>query len=180
MRTEYYRNVALAKVFGGGVTGWAATTSVVWAARKARVVLGSAPERLATLDVRAGETLTLTARPPVSRRERKLAATEAELLKDLRRLRTPDRAQRKVERSLVAAQAKLAKAKPGSRRQLRRSAEVAKLTAELGRRRRPGRKERRLDSQLRSTRRELDTVRATVQATARAGARPPTSVTDPA
>jgi len=162
---------ALSKLFGDGFTADLAGRGTVYLAGEARKAIDREDEELSRVRLRAGERYTVIARPPATRQERKLAASQRALRSRYRKLSHPSRSQVKVARRLARAQRKLDRTKPTSRRFERRERAATELGMEFDSRMRPGKQLLKVAAALTSTTDALDASRAASLANARAHSR---------
>jgi len=124
---EALREWALRRVFGGGIQGSFAEKGIDWLLDETRAAMRGESESLDSVRLQPGDTYTVIARPPATRRERKLAgvvdalsATEAKLSRATRR-------QRRTARRLAKVQHRMDRRRHGTRRYRRVAAAEARL-----------------------------------------------------
>lgn len=165
---ETLRDIVVRQVFGGGVQGSLAAKGVDWLTDETRSAIRGEPESLDKVRLRPGETFTVIARPPASRKERKLADRVDSLEASEAKLSRATKRQKRTARALAKAQRKLDRRKPGTRRHRRAAAAEAKLARRFDVVMEPSKKLSRVRSELRSARTELDRSRAASLRAARA------------
>ncbi|MEI2698860.1 MAG: hypothetical protein V9E94_11105 [Microthrixaceae bacterium] len=150
----------LARLFGDGLGADLAARGVVYLADGAMEAVERPEERLGAVRLRPGDTYTVIARPPATRRERRLAARQRALRDRDRRLRRPNRRQYRAARRLERTQIQMEKARPGGgratrlgRREAARGARFDKLTT-------PTRRQRRVSDELSAVTVQLDAARS--------------------
>lgn len=152
--------VAFTKVFGDGLVADLAARGTVYLADGARQSLEGADERLTAVRLVPGETYTVIARPPATRRERKLAARQAALRSTARRLDRPSRRQLSAARRLERTQIRLERARPTGRRHRRLAEREARRGSRFDKVMRPTRRQARAHAELDDITHELDLARA--------------------
>lgn len=150
---------AMSKLFGDGFTADLAGRGTVYLADEIRKSIDREDERVTRVRLRPGERYTVIARPPATRRERKLATSQRGLQRRYQQLSRPSRSQLRAARHLSRAQRKLARTSPGSRRYEARSARERELGLRFDRRMRPSKQLVKVATALDATTRELDTSR---------------------
>lgn len=159
---------ALSRLFGDGFTADLAGRGVVYLAGEARKAVDREDEEVTRVRLRAGERYTVIARPPATRAERKLAASQRGLQARYDKLTRPDRKQVRLARKLARAQRRLDRSTPGSRRYPKRLAKADELGLRFDRRMRPGKQLLKVATALTATTEALDASRAATLADARA------------
>lgn len=149
----------LARAFGDGLGADIAGRGAAYLGREAKRAIDRDEVRLTRVRLRPGESYTVVARPPATRRERRLAARQRHLRERDERMTRPTRSQLRAARRLRAAQRRLDRRSPGTRRYER----AARAEAERGERfdkvmRRTARHEK-VRAELRSVTTELDASR---------------------
>lgn len=163
----------LRRFLGDSSSAWVATTLLTWTAGRLGEAFRDRPETVARLDLRPGERFSVSARPALTRRERKLLDEREELARRVDRALRPRRRQRRVAKELRAAERRLARRRSGSRRHRKASVEVSALSDELERVSRPRRGARGLQKRLDLLDRELDAERGRIMRKTRRKKRPP-------
>lgn len=163
------RDFALRKVFGDGIHVALAEKGIDWLTEETRAAIRGEPESLEQVRLRPGDRYTVIARPPATRRERKLAeriealeATEAKLSRTTKR-------QRSAARSLARAQRRLDRRRPGTPRHRRAAAAEARSARRFDEVMAPSKKLVKVRSELASLTRDLERSRAASLRAARAG-----------
>lgn len=159
--------IAISKLFGDGIGADIAGRGTVYLADEARKALAGEDERLTRVRLRAGESYTVIARPPATRRERKLAARQGDLKQRERRASRPGRRQFRAARRLERTQIKLDRARPGSRKELKLEAKERRRGERFDRVTTPTRRQAKLRGELHDVTERLDTERAESFAAAR-------------
>jgi hypothetical protein len=151
---------AFTRVFGDGLVADLAARGTVYLADGARQSLDHPDERLTSVRLRPGETYTVIARPPASRRERKLAARERALRDADRRLSRPTRRQVRAARQLERVQVRLDRSSPDGRRHRRLAVQESRRGERFDKVMRPTRRQARAHAELADVTTELDATRA--------------------
>jgi hypothetical protein len=165
------RDLAIGKVFGGGIQGSLAEKGIDWLLDETRAAISAEPESLEAVKLQPGETYTVIARPPATRRERKLAAAVDALTAAEANLSRATRRQKRTARHLAKAQRRLDRRRPGTTRYLRAARAEARLAQRFDKAMTPSKKLIGVRSELASAARELERSRATSLRSARAGHR---------
>ena len=160
--------VVLSRVFGDGLGADLAGRGTVYLADEVRKALDHEDERLGTVRLRPGESYTVIARPPATRRERKLAARQRALSERDRKASVPSRRQLRAARKLARTQRRLDRTKVGRRRHRRLEAKEAARGERFDRLMRPTQRQAKLHAELAAVKNELDSARAESFARARA------------
>lgn len=172
---ETIRGFTVRRIFGGGIQGAMADKGLDWLIGETRTALAGEPEKLTEARLRPGETYTVIARPPASRRERKLADRVESLRSTESKLSATTRSQRRAARALARAQRRLDRRRSGTRRHRRAAEAETRAARRFDRVTSPSRKLVSVRAELASATRELDRARA---ASLRAARRGLTSRTD--
>lgn len=151
---------AMSKLFGDGFVADLAGRGSVYLADEVRKSLDREDEQITRVRLRPGERYTVIARPPATRRERKLAASQRGLQRRYQQLSRPKRSQLRTARRLARAQHKLARTSPESRRFAARAAREQELGLRFDQRMRPTKHLIKVATALDATTRELDSSRA--------------------
>jgi hypothetical protein len=159
--------IALSRLFGDGFTADLAGRGVVYLAGEARRAVDRDDEDITRVRLRAGERYTVVARPPATRAERKLAASQRGLQSRYDKLTRPSRSQVKLARRLAKAQRTLDRTRPNSRRLPARAARAEQLGLRFDRSMRPSKQLLKVASSLTATTDALDASRAATLAEAR-------------
>lgn len=159
----------LSRIFGDGLAADVAARGVVYLADNARDALRHDEEPVTRVRLTPGETYTVIARPPASRRERKLAARVADLEERDRRASVPTRRQLRSARRLARTQRRLDRARDGSRRQRRLRVTEERRGERFDRLTAPSRRQRRVHQELAAARAELERLRGASFERARSG-----------
>lgn len=157
---EILRDLIVRRVFGGGLQGSLAEKGIDWLIDETHAAVRGEPQTLEQVTLRPGDTYTVIARPPATRRERRLAAALDSLESTERRLSRATRHQRRVARRLSRAQHRLDRRRPGTPRHRRAATREARLARRFDDVMAPSRKLTRVRSDLASTRHELERSRA--------------------
>jgi hypothetical protein len=160
---------AMSKLFGDGFVADLAGRGTVYLADEVRKSINREDEQITRVRLRPGERYTVIARPPATRRERKLAASQRGLQRRYQHLSRPSRSQLRAARRLSRAQRRLARTSPGSRRYEARATREQELGLRFDRRMRPRKQLVKVATALNATTRELDASRAASLEHARAG-----------
>jgi hypothetical protein len=160
---------AMSKVFGDGFVADLAGRGTVYLADEIRKSISRDDEQVTRVRLRPGERYTIIARPPATRRERKLASSQRGLQRRYQHLSRPSRSQLRAARRLSRAQRRLERSSPGSRRYEARAAREQELGLRFDRRMRPSRQLVKVATALDATTRELDASRAASLEHARSG-----------
>lgn len=150
----------LSKVFGEGFGADLAGRGVVYLTDGVRKALDRDEIPVTTAKLTPGATYTVIARPPATRRERRLAQRRAALDKSFRSASRPDRKQLRVARKLARTQKRLGRAKPSTGRFQRLAARERRLGDRFDSVMRPTRRELRLARELTEVTAQLDAERA--------------------
>ncbi len=150
----------LAHLFGEGLGADLAARGVVYLADGAIEAIERPEERLGAVRLRPGDTYTVIARPPATRRERRLAARQGSLRERDRRLRRPNRRQYRAARRLERTQIRMGRARPDGRRATRLGRREASQGARFDKLTAPTRRQRRVSDELSAVTAELDASRA--------------------
>lgn len=161
--------VILSRVFGDGLAADVAGRGTVYLADEVRKALDHDDEALTTVRLRPGQSYTVIARPPATRRERRLAARQRSLQERDRRQRRPSRRQLRTAKRLEHTQRRLGRARPGGRRARRLQERELRRGERFDRLMRPTPKQVRTRAELDEVTGELDAARAATFARARAG-----------
>lgn len=168
---ETLRDLAVRRTFGGGLQGSLAEKGLDWLLDETRAAIRSEPLPVEEVRLRPGEIYTVIARPPATRRERKLAAAVDSLETTEERLSRATRRQKRAARRLAKAQRRLDRRKPGTPRHRRAAAREARLARRFDAVTAPSKRLVRVRSELASATRELERSRATSLRAARASRR---------
>ncbi len=160
--------LVLSRVFGDGLGADLAGRGTVYLADEVRKALDHDEERLSTVRLRPGESYTVIARPPATRRERKLAARQRALSERDRKAARPTRRQLRAARRLARTQRRLERTKVGRRRHRRLEAAEAARGERFDQLMRPTSRQAKLHADLAAATGELDAARAESFARARA------------
>ena len=153
--------ITLSRLFGDGLGADVAGRGVVYLADNVREALDKDDERLTHVRLQPGERYTVIARPPATRRERKLAARQRQLAARQRKATRPNRKQLKAARKLSRAQRRLDRTRPDTRRWRRRLAVEQRRAERFDRVTTPTRRQARLTAELAVADASLDLARAT-------------------
>lgn len=157
---ETLRDLTVRKVFGGGIQGSLAEKGIDWLLDETRSAIRGEPESLEEVKLTPGETYTVIARPPATRRERKLAAVVDSLRATEEKLSRATKRQKRTARRLARAQRLLDRRRPGTPRYRRAAATEARLARRFDDVMTPSKKLDRVRSELASATRELESSRA--------------------
>lgn len=159
--------VILSRLFGDGLAADVAGRGTVYLADEVRKAIDHDEEQLTQVRLRPGQSYTVIARPPATRRERRLAARQRGLRERDRRQRRPSRRQLRTARRLERTQHRLDRARPGGRRE-RKLLERERRTGErFDRLMRPTPRQARTRAELAEVTDELDRARSVSFAAAR-------------
>jgi hypothetical protein len=150
----------ISNLLGDGFGAEIAGRSSVYLVDEARKAVDRPPERVTGVRLRPGETYTVTARPPATREERKLAAAERRLRDRERHLDRPTRKQLRAARSLRSSQRRLDRRRPGTRRYERAAAAESAAGDRFDRVMRPTRRQAAVRTELATTSARLESSRA--------------------
>lgn len=170
---EAIRDITVRRVFGGGVQGAIAEKGIDWLVDETRSAVAREPEKLTEARLQPGDTYTVIARPPATRREHRLAERVEGLRATEAKLARTTGAQRRAARRLAAAQRRLDRRRPGTRRHRRATIDEARAAQRFDRAVAPSRKLRSVRTELGRAERELERLRAASLRAARAGRRGP-------
>lgn len=168
---ETLRDLAVRRVFGGGIQGSLAEKGIDWLVDEAHAAIRGEPQTIEEVRLRPGDTYTVIARPPATRRERKLAATVDALETTEQKLSRATKPQKRAARRLAKAQHRLDRRRPGTPRHRRAAAREARLARRFDDVMAPSKRLTRVRSELTSARRELERSRATSLRAVRAARR---------
>ena len=157
---EAIRDIAVRRVFGSGVQGALAEKGIDWLTEQTGEALHGEPERLTEARLRPGDTYTVIARPPATRREHKLASRVESLSETEARLARTTRSQRRAARALARAQRRLDRRRPGTRRHRRAAADGERAGRRFDKVMAPSRKLVAVRKELAAAERELKRSRA--------------------
>lgn len=160
--------LVLSRVFGDGLGADLAGRGTVYLADEVRKALDHDEERLSTVRLRPGESYTVIARPPATRRERKLASRQRALSERDHKASVPTRRQLRAARKLARTQRRLDRTKVGRRRHRRLEAKEAARGERFDRLMRPTPRQAKLHAELAAVTSELDSARAESFSRARA------------
>lgn len=142
------RTIALDKVFGGGLAGFAASAAIGWGVDQLRKA--NDPVTLEVSNLRPGERYIVTTRPPMKRAERKLDAKRRAAQRRLDAATAPSAKVRRTAKALARQQRLAAKRAEGTARQAKAAAKAERLGERFDRLTRPTRRtvalQRRLDA----------------------------------
>lgn len=153
-------NLALSKLFGDGLSADLAARGAIYLADGLRESASRPDEHLTRVRLRPGETYTVIARPPATRKERRLAAHQRALRERNRRQSRPSRRQYRAARKLERVQVRLDRARPDTRRARRLLAAEERRGERFDRVMRPTRRQARTRAELAETTELLDAARA--------------------
>ncbi|HTO01105.1 MAG TPA: hypothetical protein VL068_10560 [Microthrixaceae bacterium] len=151
---------ALSRLFGDGIGADIAGRGTAFLAAEATKAIRRDDQRVTRVRLTPGESYTVIARPPATRRERKLAAEQATLIRSYQSLTRPSRSQIRLAKKLARAQRRLGKTNENSRKYAKRSQAETRLGVEFDRRMRPSKRELKVVDKLDSVTSELDSLRA--------------------
>lgn len=157
---ETLRDLTVRKVFGGGIQGSLAEKGIDWLLDETRAAIRGEPESLEAVKLQPGETYTVIARPPATRRERKLAAAVEALGATEAKLSRATRRQKRTARQLAKAQRRLDRRKPATARYRRAATTEARLAQRFDKAMAPSKRLIRVRAELESATRELERARA--------------------
>ena len=124
-----FRERALNKAFGTGVTGAIGVSIVEWGIKRVSAAFDDDGEVLDVSRLIPGETYEITTRPAPDRAERKLAARVERLDRQAARITTPTRSRRKVAKKVDKARTAAERAAGNTAKQARILGELAGLEA---------------------------------------------------
>ena len=159
------RTKATERIFGTGVTGLIAGSLLGWFLDEAFEALGKEGERLDLARLVPGETYLVSTRPPMSRKESKLAARHAAASQELAKMTRPSGSTIRVARRLSRAQRKVERADAGSKRQAKQEAKAERLGARYDAMTKPSPKQSALQAKVDSMAAELEVHRSKAMAT---------------
>lgn len=116
---RFVRDSAIRWLFGGGMGATLADRGIDWLSEETRKAVAKEPIDLTRATLRPGDTYTVIARPPATRKERKLARASAGLEVAESRLSAVTGRQRRAARKLRSAQRHLDRSRRGTRRHRR-------------------------------------------------------------
>lgn len=166
---ETLRDIAVRHVFGGGIPGSLVEKGIDWLVDETRSAIGAEPESLDTVRLSPGETFTVLARPPATKRERKLAKKAEALSRTEAKLARPTARQKRAARALARAQGRLDRRRAGTRRHRDAVAVEARLARRFDRVMVPSKKLANLRAELARANRALERERAANLRAARRG-----------
>lgn len=117
----------LQRIFGEGMGAAVAGAILSSALERFNETMNGEGERLDTTRLRAGETYTVSVRPPYTRQERKLRKARGKVAAAYAKETAPRRRARKVARRYEKAQRRVERATPGTPRWERRAAKANAL-----------------------------------------------------
>jgi hypothetical protein len=161
----------LRRLFGEGFSADIASRGAFYLVEQVKDSLDHEEERLTSLRLTPGETVTIVARPPADRAERRLAAEQRQLLERDRAQGRPSRAQLRAARRLRRAQRRLERRRPGTRRWERAARQEEARGARFDRAMRPSRRRLATQQRLAVVGAELDASRELRYEAARAARR---------
>lgn len=141
----------LSELFGDGLGADIAGRGTVFLADEVRKSLDPDEQRLTSVRLRPGESYSILVRPPATRAERRLAASQAHLRARDEHLSRPHRRQIKAARKLAKSQRRLDRRRPGSRRHAKAEQRERELAERFDRVMAPSKRHR-------AVRRDLDEV----------------------
>lgn len=168
---ETLREWTVRKVFGGGIQGSFAEKGIDWLVDETRAALRGESESLESVRLQPGETYTVIARPPATRRERRLAAEVDALSATEAKLSRATRRQKRVARRLAKVQHRMDRRRPGTRGHRRVAAEEARLARRFDNVMAPSKRLTKVRAELATATRQLERSRAASLRNARAGRR---------
>lgn len=166
---EALRDITVRHVFGGGLQGSLAEKGIDWLVDEVRSAIGREPESLETVSLRPGDTYTVIARPPATKRERRLAEKVDSLGRQEAKLSRPTARQKRAARALARAQRRLDRRREGTARHRDAAAVEARLARRFDQVMAPPKKLVRVRAELASAERELSRARASSLGAARRG-----------
>ena len=171
MILQWLSATAISKLFGDGFGADLAGRGTVFLADEARKAIHREDEQITRVRLRPGERYTVIARPPATRRERKLATSQKALQRRYEQLNRPSRKQLRAAKRLARSQRKLDRTSPNSRRRARREQLELARGRRFDHRMRPSRQLVKVAAALSSTSTQLDASRAAGLEHARAGSK---------
>lgn len=174
---------ALSALFGDGFGADLAGRGIVYLGDGVREAIDRDEQPVTRASLRPGQTYTVIARPPATRRERHLAARRSALDAKVRSATAPSRSQLRAARRLARTQRRLDRSRTGSRRHRRLAERELRRGRKFDEATRPTRRQSKLTAELDLVTAELDAARTTSLARARdglgrRGTRPRTTVYD--
>ncbi len=166
---EQLRGLFVRKVFGDGIQGMMADKGIDWLRDEFAKARNAEPEFLDEVRLRPGDSYTIIARPPATRRERKLASRVEQLRADEEKLARTRRSQRRSARALAKMQRRLDRRRPGTARYRRAKRNEARAAARFDAVMKPSQKLVKVRRDLASATKELQTLRGQSFLAARAG-----------
>lgn len=163
--------VAISKLFGDGLGADLAGRGAVFLASATRQAIDRDDEQITRVRLRPGERYTVIARPPATRRERRLATSQKALVQRYEHLSRPTRSQIRAAKRLARSQRKLDRTSPNSRRRATREQVELRRGRRFDQRLRPSKKLLKVSAALSSTSHELAESRAEQFERARSGTR---------
>jgi hypothetical protein len=168
---ETLRDLTVRKVFGGGIQGSLAEKGIDWLVEETRAAIRGEEESLDAVKLRPGDTYMVIARPPATRRERKLAARVDGLETAEAKLSRATTRQKRTARRLARAQRILDRRKLGTARHRRAATAEARLGRRFDQIMAPSKRLAKVRSELAAATSELERSRASSLRTARAARR---------
>lgn len=153
---RFVRDTAIRWLFGGGMGATLADRGIDWLSEETKKAVAKEPLDLTRATLRPGDTYTVIARPPATRKERKLAKASAGLEAAESRLSAATNRQRRAARKLRSAQRHLAHRRAGTRRHRRAVASEGEAARRFDKAMAPSVKLRRVRSERARVDTELD------------------------
>ncbi|KLR60108.1 hypothetical protein IMCC26207_110354 [Actinobacteria bacterium IMCC26207] len=150
----------LSRVFGEGMASGVAVRGTEFLGKEISQAVHREDQEVTRVRLRAGESYTVVARPPATRRERKLAKSERSLNRKFEALNRPTKSQLRSARRLSRAQRRMGPATPLSKRGRKRAQKEAALGRRFDQKMRPSKQQLKVARELTATKNQLDASRA--------------------
>jgi len=157
----------LIRVFGEGMASSAAVRGTEFLGREISSAVHKEDQDLTRVRLRAGESYTVVARPPATRKERKLAKSQRSLDRKFVALTRPTKSQLRSARNLSRAQRRRGVTNQVSKVSRRKATQEAALGRKFDSKMRPSKQQLRVARELTQVTDQLDASRARSLQTAR-------------
>ncbi|MEI7887778.1 MAG: hypothetical protein WCJ04_10320 [Actinomycetes bacterium] len=150
----------LSRVFGEGMVSGIAVRGTEFLGTEITKAIHQEDQEVTRVRLRAGERYTVVARPPATRRERKLAKSQRGLDRRFAAITRPKKSQLRAARKLSRVQRRMGTTPPATKRGLKRARKEAALGRRFDQKMRPSKQQLKVARELTATTQQLESSRA--------------------